>query len=255
MHDSVGVGRFRTWSPMTHAGWAEAVARNLLEKPLPRRWAHTRGVAAAALTLSGIFDDHADLLVSAAWLHDVGYSPAIAATGFHPLDGARHLRDSEKADELVCRLVAHHGCALTEAAERGLADLLAREFPMPPDDLADALIYSDMTTGPDGQSMAVDARLAEILARYGPDHPVSRARSKSTPQIAAAVARVTNRLSRVHNWPVKGSSERSGRPPMLSRARGGWPCGISIQAAGRSPVRCDVPRAPNRHIWSGNRSP
>jgi hypothetical protein len=182
---------------MTYADWAEVVARNLLEKPLPRRWAHTRGVAATALTLSGIFDDDADLLVSAAWLHDIGYSPAIAATGFHPLDGARHLRDSEEADELLCRLVAHHTCALTEAAERGLADQLAREFPMPPDDLADALIYSDMTTGPDGQTMAVDNRIAEILARHGPEHPVSRARSKSTPQIAAAVARVTTKLSQL----------------------------------------------------------
>jgi len=184
---------------MTDAGWAETVARNLLEQALPRRWAHTRGVAATARTLSGIFDDHADLLVSAAWLHDVGYSPAIAISGFHPLDGARHLRDAEKADGLLCRLVAHHGCALTEAAERGLGAELAREFPMPPEDLVDALIYSDMTTGPDGQTMAVADRLAEILARYGPDHPVSRARSKSAPQIAAAVARITNMLSRGHN--------------------------------------------------------
>ena len=38
-------------------------------------------------------------------------------------------------------------------------------------------------------------RIAEILARHGPEHPVSRARSKSTPQIAAAVARVTNMLA------------------------------------------------------------
>ncbi len=111
---------------MAYADWAEAVARNLLEEPLPRRWAHTRGVAAAARTLSGIFGHHADLLVSAAWLHDVGYSPAIAVTGFHPLDGARHLRDSENAEDLLCRLVAHHGCAMTEAAERGLGAQLVR---------------------------------------------------------------------------------------------------------------------------------
>jgi hypothetical protein len=187
---------------LTYADWAEAVARNLLEEPLPRRWAHTQGVAGTALTLSGIFEEDADLLVSAAWLHDVGYSPAVAVTGFHPLDGARHLRDSEEADELLCRLVAHHTCALTEAAERGLAAQLASEFAMPPDDLADALIYCDMTTGPDGQTMAVDSRIAEILARHGPEHPVSRARRKSMPQITAAVARVTDMLSRQHSWPT-----------------------------------------------------
>jgi hypothetical protein len=32
-----------------------------------------------------------DVLVAAAWLHDVGYAPELAVTGFHPLDGAQHL--------------------------------------------------------------------------------------------------------------------------------------------------------------------
>ena len=71
---------------------AEEIARTLLEKPLPRRWAHTQGVAARARTLAPILGDDADLLEAAAWLHDIGYSPALAATGFHPLDGARYLR-------------------------------------------------------------------------------------------------------------------------------------------------------------------
>ncbi len=31
-------------------------------------------------------------LVAAAYLHDIGYAPELAITGFHPLDGARHLR-------------------------------------------------------------------------------------------------------------------------------------------------------------------
>ena len=52
-----------------------------------------------------------------------------------------------------------------------------------------------MTTGPDGQRLTVDQRLAEILARYGPDHPVSHAITASTPQITAAVARVSARIS------------------------------------------------------------
>jgi len=32
-----------------------------------------------------------DTLVCADWLHDIGYAPALVATGFHPLDGARFL--------------------------------------------------------------------------------------------------------------------------------------------------------------------
>ena len=181
---------------MPLAEWAEATARNLLAEPLPRRWAHSQGVAFAAEDLSTILGDQTDLIVAAAFLHDIGYSPAIAVTGFHPLDGARHLRDAERADGLLCRLVANHTGAATEAAERGLAAALAREFPPPPADLGDALTYCDMTTGPDGQTMPTDERLAEILSRYEPDDPVHRAITASSPYLTAAVARVTQRLSR-----------------------------------------------------------
>jgi hypothetical protein len=180
---------------MALADHAEATARNLLAEPLPRRWAHTQGVAAAARTLSSLLGEDADLIAAAAWLHDIGYAPAIAATGFHPLDGARHLRDAEHADDLLCRLVANHTAALTEADERGFADELAHEFPLPRADLNDALIYCDMTTGPDGGPMEASERLAEILNRYGPNDPVHRAISTSAPHLTATVARVASRLN------------------------------------------------------------
>ncbi len=186
-------GRATYRRPMTDPAWAEKTARNMLEEPLPRRWAHTKGVATAARTLYGILGDHADLLLAAAWLHDIGYSPAIASTGFHPLDGARHLRDAVRADELLCRLVAHHSGAMNEAAARGLAAELASEFAPPPADLADALTYCDMTTGPDGQHLSVDARLAEILGRYGPEHLVSCSITLAAPQLTSAVARIARR--------------------------------------------------------------
>ena len=89
------------------------------------------------------------LLGAAAWLHDIGYFPELARTGLHGVDGARYLRDVQHAAPMLCRLVAHHSCAVTEAEERGLADLLHREFALPPQPLADALTLCDMTTGPD----------------------------------------------------------------------------------------------------------
>ncbi len=70
----------------------------------------------------------ADLPEAAAWLHDIGYVRQLAATGLHGLDGARYLRDTVRADALVCRLVAHHSCAIIEAGERGLADVMYGEF-------------------------------------------------------------------------------------------------------------------------------
>ena len=187
---------------MTQAEWAEATARELLAGPLPRRWAHTQGVAAAARSLAPVLGRDGDLLTAAAWLHDIGYAPGVARTGFHPLDGARHLRDAEGAGDVLCRLVAHHSCAINEAAERGLARDLAAEFRPARRDLADALTYCDMTTSPDGQRLPVGRRLAEIRARYGPDHLVSRAITRSAPEMTGAVARVTRRKAACIPTPV-----------------------------------------------------
>ena len=180
---------------MTYTESAEGIARALLEEPLPRRWAHVQGVAAAARTLTPILGGDADLLSAAALLHDIGYAPSLEDSGFHPLDGARYLRDVEHADAMLCRLVAHHSCAIIEAEEQGVAADLAREFKPAPRALSDALIYCDMTTGPDGQHMTVEQRLAEIRSRYGPSHPVTRALARSEPQLTAAVNRVTRKLS------------------------------------------------------------
>ena len=56
--------------------------------------------------LAPVLGADADLLEAAAWLHDIGYAPSLVATGFHPLDGARYLRDTQHADAMLCRLVA-----------------------------------------------------------------------------------------------------------------------------------------------------
>jgi HD domain len=180
---------------MLLAEWAEATARKLLAKPLPRRWAHTQGVAATARGLAPVLGLDAGLVTAAAWLHDIGYAPGVAATGFHPLDGARHLRDNERANGVLCRLVAYHSCAINEAIERGLARELAAEFRPARRDLADALIYCDMTTSPDGRRLPVARRLAEIRSRYGPGHLVSRSIARSAPELTSAVGRVTGRMA------------------------------------------------------------
>ena len=123
-------------------------------------------------------------------LHDIGYAPGLAATGFHPLDGARYLRDAQHTPAMLCRLVAHHSCALIEAGERGLADVLAREFEPAPQALSSVLTYCDMTTSPDGQLVPAGRRLAEIQQRYGHGHLVSRSIQRATPMILRAVEQV-----------------------------------------------------------------
>ncbi|MCW8100574.1 HD domain-containing protein [Streptomyces tauricus] len=177
--------------------WAYSLSEAMLSEPLPRRWAHSLGVAKRARSLSPILGPDAELLEAAAVLHDVGYSPAIATTGFHPLDGARFLRDQEGADERVVRLVAHHSCALLEAEERGLRRDLEGEFELERPDLVDALVYCDMTTTPDGTPTTPAARLNEIVKRYGPDTIVGRFIQRASPEIYAASERVESRLTLV----------------------------------------------------------
>ncbi|MCI4081591.1 HD domain-containing protein [Streptomyces sp. MMS21 TC-5] len=173
---------------------AYGLAESLLAEPLPRRWAHSLGVAGRARELRGILGEDAALMEAAAVLHDVGYSPLIASTGFHPLDGARFLRDEEGLDDRVVRLVAHHSYALLEAEERGLREELEGEFELERPALVDALVFCDMTTTPDGGHTTSGDRVGEIVGRYGPDTIVGRFIQRAAPEIHASVQRVQGRL-------------------------------------------------------------
>ena len=144
-------------------------------------------VAAQAERLSAIPGVASQVLVAAAWLHDIGYAPSLRVTGFHPVDGATFAR-REGFDELVVSLVAFHSGAPTEARERGISGLSA--FSAPPQRVLDALTFCDLTTGPDGSVVSPADRLDEVLERYGPDDPVHRAVDSARGELLAAVDRV-----------------------------------------------------------------
>ena len=200
------------------AAWAEGLARALLADSLSRRWSHVQGVAARARTLKPSLGTDADLIEAAAWLHDIGYLPELAHTGLHGLDGARYLRDVQHADPLLCRLVAHHSYAVIEAEERGLADVLTREFAPPPQPLADALTFCDMTTSPDGDQVQVTHRLAEIHDRYGTGHRVSRSIRRATPMILEAVGHVSAGDSRAYTSRLRALVTYPAEPGSTSHA-------------------------------------
>jgi hypothetical protein len=66
----------------------------------------------------------------------------------------------------------------------------------------DALTYAVMTTGPAGQCLDLEERIAEILERYPPDDPVNRAISRSHPVLQEAVERTRARLTAVADQPM-----------------------------------------------------
>lgn len=175
------------------SGIAEAVAKHFVE-PLGRRWLHVQAVAGRAAELENTVDGASRRAVLvAAWLHDIGYSPEIGHTRFHPIDGARYLRD-KGWPEIIVNLVAHHSGARFEAKQRGLADELA-EFPLPDGPLLDALALADLTTGPSGESLTYDERIAEILRRYPENDPVHLAWLEAEPVLRESVRRAEARLT------------------------------------------------------------
>ena len=175
---------------------ARAIAQCMLANALPRQWAHTQGVAAQARAVGPTLGWDTDLIEAAAWLHDIGYAPALAVTGFHPLDGARYLRDRTDAAPVVCALVAHHSGAVAEAAERGLSEPLLVEFPLNghSGDQVIAVTYCDLTTGPRGERLSPEERITEILSRYEPDSPVHRAVQASAPHLLDQCHEITAAL-------------------------------------------------------------
>jgi len=64
----------------------------------------------------------------------------------------------------VVALVAHHSCAWAEAWLRGVSEELA-VVPVPDPELLQALTFCDMTSGPTGELVTVNAHRSRPLLR------------------------------------------------------------------------------------------
>lgn len=144
---------------------------------------------------TGLAPEH---VAAAAWLHDIGYSPTLAVTGFHPLDGATWLLN-HGAPERVAGLVAFHTGAPFEAEQRGLSDELAA-IPAPDPDELDIMTLCDLTSTPAGEVTTPEARITEILTRYGRAHAVHLAVTRSRPHLLAAAHRARESLDLPDDW-------------------------------------------------------
>lgn len=171
----------------TRADAAHAIAETLLGG-MGNRWRHTVGVAERAAGLADRLGLDPDILVAAAWLHDVGYAKPIAHTGFHPLDGAVHLTVEGWPDR-IAGLVAHHSGARFVAEIKGFAERLS-VFPDERSLMADALTYADQTTSPCGERVDPESRYAEMLLRHGPCSANALVDPVRRPHLRAVAARV-----------------------------------------------------------------
>jgi len=194
---------------------AESLARRLLADDSDR-FAHCRysaGIAELAADALGLQDS--DALIAAAWLHDIGYVPSLAMTGFHPLDGALRLASEGWPDETVL-LVAHHSHA----------DLLARYFGVENQltvldhasgEAEDILTYADLRSGTTGMGAVPEQRIAEMRRGHSKNPTVPKeVREGRYDLLLAAANRVSDALNaRPNGW----SSRRRSRVTSLSGSR------------------------------------
>jgi hypothetical protein len=179
---------------MPTSEWAARHAEELLAT-LGGRWGHVRGVARQAGRVAVILPpEDRDVLIAAAYLHDIGYAPSLTETGLHSLDGARHLRTLEL--ERLAGLVAYHSGSRGEAELRGLLAELA-EFHDEASATSMALTYCDMTTSGSGEVIAYGERVADVERRYGPEHLVARSVRRARPEVERCIRFVEGRLRAV----------------------------------------------------------
>lgn len=170
---------------MNDMSWYSDLAHELL-KGLELRIRHVEIVAKTAESLRGLpfkTEVDGDILVAAAWVHDLGYAKELALTGFHHLDGAVYL-ESIGEHRLAC-LVAHHSSGTEEAIVRGMETELAR-FPFEPGLVSDALTYCDLSTGPSGMKVNLEDRIDEVAIRYGEDSVVPKGLRLAYPRLRAS---------------------------------------------------------------------
>lgn len=99
---------------MKLARWAHILSRSWLNGPMPERWESCRVAAVEAERIAPSLGADGELLIAAAYLHDVGSAPDLAVTGCSPLDGARYLLTSSGPARLA-HLVAHQPWELRDS--------------------------------------------------------------------------------------------------------------------------------------------
>lgn len=199
---------------MAHEEWAAREAEALLGSD-SKRWLHVRGVAQCARWVSVILPPaERHCLISAAYLHDVGYAPNLRRTGIHQLDGARYLK--LMGEHRLAGIVAHHSEARFEISILGFGHEL-HHYQREESFLMDALTYCDMMTGPTGELTTLEERIAEVQGRYRKG-VIIRALKQATPYVTVAVERTEDRL---RDWQPPWGLLRPGFANGVAALRGG----------------------------------
>ena len=190
---------------------AQTLAHTLLAE-YPCRLDHVGGAAMIAGMAAGALRvEHADTVIAAAWLHDIGYAAAVARTGFHPLDGALFLAREGWPDPVVF-MVAHHSHAAVLAPYYGVHHHMAllEHVEGQADDI---ITFSDLRAGTNGLGADPRDRIDDMRQRHAdrtfvPDD-IREARYRmlltAAARVNAAVNRATQSGTRTVRHPAQAS--------------------------------------------------
>ena len=121
-----------------------------------------------------------------------GKKDILSRTDFHPLDGGNYLLSHNQ--HRLASLVAYHSEAQFEAQLRGLTAEL-NKIPREHSAIADALTYCDMTTGPTGEHISFEERLANIFQRHNDTDIVNQAMHQAIPSLSRAIKHMQEMLN------------------------------------------------------------
>jgi putative nucleotidyltransferase with HDIG domain len=135
-----------------------------------------------------------ELLIQAAYLHDVGYSKQLNQYNFHPLDGAVFAQQAGFPKPVIAAVLFHSEAIETVRENRNdllpiyslnqkLLDEQDRLF-------IDLVTYCDVQTSPKGEKVSLDERVQDVVERYGENHPVSQMMIFCKPKYKETIERI-----------------------------------------------------------------
>lgn len=144
----------------------------------PDRLNHTLQVVTNCEVLSKLFSltkEQNQLLLTSAYLHDVGYNRDFVISNFHPFDGYNYLKANDW-DLDVCLLVLHHSEASTLylISNSELYEYYEEKIPEHLLTIYKLLTIADMKSNSKGELVTFNKRLKDICERYGDSHPITK---------------------------------------------------------------------------------